>query len=157
MKATPFEPDDLNSAHRQSRDERKKEALLLPILEEHHKVEDRCARAHKYHHLREQLKRIIADLQEDNPEQGTTKSDQVVMHYLFALLLLSAYVISVLLLYQSAAYLVGLLVGNNSLLQGLGILALPLAIIGLQVYTGIDLYLSETKSGAALAAKKWGA
>ena len=157
MTNIPFESDDLYEDRRKGREKQEIATLLDELQKLFFAVEEHCAKTHKYYQVRLRLKKEYGEFERDNPEQNSASSNQGVVVLNYLQLIAVAYLFNIFVLFQSAAYLVSLLVGNNSLLQSIGILLIPVALIGLQIYTGIDLYLTEDKGGKNLMVKRWAA
>ncbi|NEZ61046.1 hypothetical protein [Adonisia turfae] len=157
MANIPFEPDDLYDDRRKGREQQKIASLLEELKILFFTIEEVGSKAHKYYQLGLRIKKEYGDFEQDNPEQTGKSSEQDVIALNYLQLLIVAYLLNIFVLFQAASYLVSLLVGSNSVLQGIGILLIPIALIGLQIYTGIDLYLAEDKGGRSLMTKRWGA
>ena len=156
MKTAIFDPGEFDDGRRENRELQEQLELQLQIENRFYEVEDYGSKTHKYWAVKQRLETAIKELRQDSPKEAFPTTQEMGMHYLFLLLLFAAYVISLLLIFRPTEYLVGLLVGENGLIKALGILLVPLAIISLQIYTGIDFYLAKNKKETlkSLAEKK---
>ncbi len=125
---------------RQDRLQQQEKQQFDQVMELSDEVEQEGAEVAPLIQQSQQQKNHIAANEEDNLPIAHAQPDDVVRYGLFVVLVIAAYVISLLLIYAGTAYLVGLLVGSNQVLKALGVLLVPITLVGLQLAVGTELY-----------------
>jgi hypothetical protein len=145
-------PGGPNHDRRENRAKQEQEAQWQPIEALFYAIEQCGIKTHRLYHQLQAVEQVLREERQDNPDFAYSKPDQQVLHYMFLLFLGAAYILSLLLIYSSTEYLVGLFARGNSVLTALGIALVPIAIIVMQLTIGIDLYRARQSNAPNLIA-----
>lgn len=154
MSANLLTPGDFDDDRQENRLRQEQERYWQPIESAFYLIEKFGLATHKAYHELERLVSILKEERQDNEDLAYASPKQKVEHYRFLMFLLAAYLISLILIFDSTEYLVSLVARGNSIVQMVGVVLVPLAIIVMQVSIAVDVYLAEQNSLPSLKAKQ---
>lgn len=140
----PFHSYEVDESDRAERLRLKEEEKYWqPVEDSHYQTELNGQGTSKAYHDHEQAWNALREHEAANEHWADATTEQQVGPLRFCLFLLAAYIISLVLIYESTSYLVSLVVTSNGLLQMVGILLMPLALIIMQLSIAIDVHQSQ--------------
>ena len=141
--------DNFSITHNTSRARHRAQATLGELDTLRHKCSYYGEQAYLAFQRREQLQQTLKNLVDDNPNFGYPKTRDIIRHFCFGLLVTGSWIISLVLIYSPAEYLIQKNLGENNPFVGVSIVLLTIVLTLGQVSVAI-LYFDAKQTTTML-------